>query len=378
MKDCLFTVKVNGETLVYDYDGFWYFLMQEGNLAEIAPVFAGVTLRAESAPASTLPVDELYGKVAGQNANPAERPMPSKSKYKTGPEARKALDAADAKFAEERKRLYAEMNAAREPLLTVNRKRTKEQEKELENKFLTAKDAYADAMTQHRLNLLYLIAPGGLADITWSPVKVQRELIKTGKYESTIETETEVDFEPELTNAIRFGVDYFRVIVGAHPALKGQNIVIRYFENQPDQRAFFAASHNKKPSYVELSKSDIETSVIVHELGHWLEYMSHGIRKRVTAFLKRRAGQEIPSKLATLTNNTRFRKEEVAVKDQFRTPYIGKYYTTKPDEPVNWDDVYASEVVSMGVQYIYENPIEFARTDPDMFDLIYDILREGR
>jgi hypothetical protein len=58
-------------------------------------------------------------------------------------------------------------------------------------------------MTQHRLNLLYLIAPGGLADITWSPPKVQRELIKTGKYESTIETETEEDFEPNVTKAIQ-------------------------------------------------------------------------------------------------------------------------------------------------------------------------------
>lgn len=378
MKDCLFTVKVNGETLVYDYDGFWYFLMQEGNLAEIAPVFAGVTLRAESAPASTLPVDELYGKVAGQNANPAERPMPSKSKYKTGPEARKALDAADAKFAEKRKRLYAEMNAAREPLLTVNRKRTKEQEKELEDKFLTAKDAYADAMTLHRLNLLYLIAPGGLADITWSPLKAEQEFIKTGQYESTIETETEVDFEPDVTKAIQFGVDYFRAIVGAHPALKGQNIVIRYFEKQPDQRAFFSPRHGEKPSYVELSKSDIETSVIVHELGHWLESMSPAIKKRVATFLKRRAGQEIPGELATLTGNKRFRKGEVAIEDQFRTPYIGKYYTHKRDKPIDWDDVYASEVVSMGVQYMYENPLEFARTDPDMFDLIYDILREGR
>ena len=378
MKDCLFTVKVNGETLVYDYDGFRHFLMQKGNLTEIAPGFTGVTPQIGSAPSGTLPVDKLYGKVAGRNVNPTEGPIPSKFRYKTGPEARKALDAADAKFTEDRKRLYAEMTTAREPLLTVNRRRTREQEKELEDKFLTAKEAYADAMTQHRLNLLYLIAPGGLADITWSSVKAQKEVIKTGKYESTIETETEEDFEPELTNAIRFGVDYFRVIVGAHPALKGQNIVIRYFENQPDQRAFFAASHNEKPSYVELSKSDIETSVIVHELGHWLEYMSPSIHKRVTAFLKRRAGQEIPSKLATLTNNTRFRKEEVAVKDQFRTPYIGKYYTTKPDEPVNWDDVYASEVVSMGVQYMYENPLEFALTDPDMFDFIYDILREGR
>jgi hypothetical protein len=42
MKDCIFTVKVDGKTLAYDYDGFRYFLMQQGNLAEIAPVFAGV------------------------------------------------------------------------------------------------------------------------------------------------------------------------------------------------------------------------------------------------------------------------------------------------------------------------------------------------
>jgi hypothetical protein len=67
-------------------------------------------------------------------------PWPSKSKYKTGPEARAALDAAGASLAEKRKRLYAEMNAAREPLLAQSAgKRTKEQEKELEGiKFLTA------------------------------------------------------------------------------------------------------------------------------------------------------------------------------------------------------------------------------------------------
>lgn len=43
MKDCLFTVKVNGETLVYDYDGFRHFLMQKGSLTKVAPVFAGAS-----------------------------------------------------------------------------------------------------------------------------------------------------------------------------------------------------------------------------------------------------------------------------------------------------------------------------------------------
>ena len=389
MKDCTFTVEVNGKRVTYDYDGIRAFLMDKKNLAAVAPVFhSGQSSgkkeatkpvpRAESVPISSLPVDELYGKVTDRNANPAEGPVPSKSKYETGQEVRKALEAADMDFAKERKRLYAEMSAAREPLLTVSRKRTKDQEKELEGKFLAAKDAYDDAMTQHRLNLLYLTAPGGLADITWNPVKVEEELIKTGKYESTIETETEGDFEPNIAKAVQFGVDYFRVIVGDHPALKGQNIVFRYFGKQPEQRAFFSGKHDEKPSYVELSKSDIKTSVIVHELGHWLEYSSPKIQKRVAKFLKRRAGREVPRRLAELTGNKRFREGEIAVEDKFRTPYIGKYYTANPRKQVNWDDVYASEVVSMGVQYMYENPVDFAREDPDMFDLIHDILREGR
>ena len=42
MKDCTFTVEVDGKLMVYDYDGFWYFLMQKGNLAAVAPKFAGV------------------------------------------------------------------------------------------------------------------------------------------------------------------------------------------------------------------------------------------------------------------------------------------------------------------------------------------------
>jgi hypothetical protein len=45
---------------------------------------------------------------------------------------------------------------------------------------------------------------------------------------------------------------------------------------------------------------------------------------------------------------------------------------------IDWDgNAYASEVESMGVQHMYENPLEFARADPDMFGFIYDILREG-
>lgn len=31
-------------------------------------------------------------------------------------------------------------------------------------------------------------------------------------------------------------------------------------------------------------------------------------------------------------------------------------------------------MVSMGLQYMYEDPVDFARKDPDHFDLIYAIM----
>ncbi len=36
---------------------------------------------------------------------------------------------------------------------------------------------------------------------------------------------------------------------------------------------------------------------------------------------------------------------------------------------------YASEIVSMGVEYMYSRPIEFAAKDPDYFDFMFNLLR---
>ena len=42
MKDCTFTVEVDGKRVTYDYDGIRAFLMDKKNLAAVAPKFAGV------------------------------------------------------------------------------------------------------------------------------------------------------------------------------------------------------------------------------------------------------------------------------------------------------------------------------------------------
>lgn len=111
-------------------------------------------------------------------------------------------------------------------------------------------------------------------------------------------------------------------------------------------------------------------SVIVHELGHWLEDNDGEIFAAVSAFLERRAGGERPVPLRTFMRG--YGAGEITRPDKFMDPYIGKVYNRSGGKR------YASEVVSMGLQYFYEKPIEFARQDPDFFDFIYDLVRKRR
>jgi hypothetical protein len=101
-------------------------------------------------------------------------------------------------------------------------------------------------------------------------------------------------------------------------------------------------------------------STIVHELGHWVDL--NATRQRSQAFLQRRTKGEKAVPLSKLTGKN-YSKSEIAKPDKFIDPYIGKTY------------VFGSEVVSMGLQYMYSNPVRFARDDPDMFDFIYSVMK---
>jgi hypothetical protein len=397
MKDCLFTVKVNGETLVYDYDGFRHFLMQKGNLAKVAPKLAGADdlpqskvpapqrlAQAKSVPSTNLTMDELYVISAPASRSPLQEDVPTTSRYATGAEAREGLTVAARKHNQEVRDLGQALNVLREELLTVRRKRTKQQEQQLEADFLAAKQEYARVKVKHRDALLRMLTPGGVPNITWQPMKVDEMIIQTGAYTTIFDTDIEGDLAEDVTRQIQIGVDYFKLIVGNHPDLNGRQVGMRYFEHQPDQRAFFMEGKNK-PSYIELSKAKMETRTIVHELGHWLESVSPEMHKRAGEFLKRRAGKELPKRLSVLTGNARYRDDELAVKDDFKDPYVGKYYGLNLRDlaggkqgKVNWNTMYASEVISMGVEYLYSDPVKFAKDDPDYFDFMFDVLRVGR
>lgn len=391
MKDCTFTVRVNGKKVVYDYDGFRHFLMDASNLAAVAPQFAGVPaapkkkstkpdklMQAESPLSSNLTISQLYNTSAPVPRNPLLIDVPTTSKYKTAVEAREALKAIFPVYNKEALGLRQAMDKLRDDILFVGRNRTSAQQQALEAEFLATKEEFTRVVEKYRNIAIRMVAPGGVADMTWKPIRVQETVVQTGTSKTVVGNNVPGDLPPNVTEIIQTGLDYFRLIVGNHPELKGRTIPIRYFENQPAQRAFF----NLDPSnvYIELAKPSLRMESITHELGHWLEFVSPETHRRVGEFLQRRAGRELPERLSVLTLNRAYKDHEVAVKDNFILPYIGKYYPPKglgwkKGMLPAWRSMPASEVLSMGIQYMYENPARFAEQDPDMFDFIFDTLR---
>jgi hypothetical protein len=106
-----------------------------------------------------------------------------------------------------------------------------------------------------------------------------------------------------------------------------------------------------------------DAKTVVHELGHWLEEKVEEIHNRALDFLQDRTAGEDAQKLAYLTGNTNYDPWEMAKPDAFFHPYVGKMYGAR-----------ATEVISMGIEEYYSNPVEFAQNDPEYFDFITFVL----
>ena len=102
-------------------------------------------------------------------------------------------------------------------------------------------------------------------------------------------------------------------------------------------------------------------TTIVHETGHIIHNSNTEVSNLIKLWFKDRTRtDEIKS--------IYFGTKEKGYKDDFITHYIGKVY------PFNEGDS-GFEVFSMGLQYMFENPGQFYKEDPDHFKLIYGIIR---
>jgi len=117
-------------------------------------------------------------------------------------------------------------------------------------------------------------------------------------------------------------------------------------------------------------KPNEDVGVIIHEWAHNLEYNISGLSEMTHAFIARRCGDEPVKKLREALNTTSFDDHERGRKDKFDLAfgniggyYVGKDYGSTP-----------TEVISMGVEKMWRDPVEFCKKDPEYASLIIGVL----
>lgn len=128
-----------------------------------------------------------------------------------------------------------------------------------------------------------------------------------------------------------------------------------------------ASNYSNPTKSVRIAGNDGSVTM-VHELGHHLEYNSKDALRKVTALYKRRtAGVERKWLGRGYDKDELFRPTKKGQK-AWMDKYMGKVYG-EPG-PIN-----ATELVSMGVENMMVDAAAFARKDPELFELIIDIMR---
>lgn len=117
------------------------------------------------------------------------------------------------------------------------------------------------------------------------------------------------------------------------------------------------------------------SATVVHEMGHWLEELSSKAAKARQAYLAQRTAGEPVQKLSTLFPGHGYRSNEVAKPDRFLKPYAGKQYGPDGELTTNGR---LSEMISMHVEWLYDDPLKLARDDPEGFRWIYNLLRKEK
>jgi hypothetical protein len=109
---------------------------------------------------------------------------------------------------------------------------------------------------------------------------------------------------------------------------------------------------------------------IAHELGHIIESeRGPAYRLKRLAFFDKRTAGDIEEKLDDLYPGWGYNQNEVTKKDKWSTAYIGKIYKFDSDSDPS------SEIVSMGIERLYDSATTFAQSDPEYFDFIVSYLR---
>jgi hypothetical protein len=126
---------------------------------------------------------------------------------------------------------------------------------------------------------------------------------------------------------------------------------------------------------------------ILHEYGHQVENGSPEAHDLCSDFLKKRTSGEKAQKYQKVFSGYGYGKNEKGSPDDFEKSFkavfpesdtkVKAYYSGKiyEERPFGASSKYLAptEVYSMGIELLHENPAKFAKTDPEWFDLVSGI-----
>jgi len=101
-----------------------------------------------------------------------------------------------------------------------------------------------------------------------------------------------------------------------------------------------------------------------HEMGHAVEHSNKKAQQAIQRFHAERTRGEESISLRKATGDKNYDPTEYCKQDKYPHPYCGKEYGDG-----------STELLSMGMQFLEEDPIKFAKADPEYFNLIVKILK---
>ena len=172
------------------------------------------------------------------------------------------------------------------------------------------------------------------------------EIVGSARPSGSMEAQTEAAFD-WLRRVVRCGS---LPEVGIRPAARGTR-----------------ASYSFASGAMNVAMDD-GAATIIHEFGHHIEYTGHRVMREAVGFYEIRTEGEALRRLSEVSEGLAYRADEVTKVDKFIDPYMGKFYG-------DGDDIYCTELVSMGIEMLYRDPVRLAREDPEYFEWIVNIVK---
>ncbi|MGE3409022.1 MAG: phage portal protein [Pirellulales bacterium] len=167
--------------------------------------------------------------------------------------------------------------------------------------------------------------------------------------------------------SVNQGKAFLRKAVDARYAEAGP---IEIADTRPGQRSHFTAVNwrpgNATKHAIHLEDGE-DAAIVVHEYAHAIE-IDPEARRMSRSFLASRTKDSVFKKLKDVFPSLPYMPHEIGADDDFSEAfggsawYVGKYYPT------------STEIVSMGLQKMYEDPVGLAKHDPEYFRFLTGIL----